>query len=409
MIVGASSALLTTAGGQLRCRLGAGVLGPVWMQGREVVRRIFITARDEQWQEVPPSQWSLEAVSHAQLVMKARHESECVDFSWTGRLTLAADGIGLDFAFEGSVGRDMRACRLDLVVLLPTDMLEASAVRFDGGAWQPIGLGLAPQLIVDGLPTGIGAPFTALQARAADGSELLATFAGDLFELEDQRNWGDSSYKIYCTPLHFGFPRAFSEGTRLEHSVAVRMQAAAPERAMPRPADVDARHFPAVGLERGFGSDGPGLAGSVAAIELGTMPAPISATLPVGCGVEGTSNLTIADGRFGGGTKGLSIGHVAPEAAVGGPIALVRDGDPIEIDVEAGRMDVFVPSPELERRRAALPTLELGGDSSVLAKFARLATSASSGARCVARDVVALRISGLGEQRQQIRTFDEHR
>src|SRR5690606_38958972 len=61
----------------------------------------------------------------------------------------------------------------------------------------------------------------------------------------------------------------------------------------------------------------------------------------------------ITDGRFSGATRGFCIGHVGPEAAVGGPIALVQDGDVIAIDAEAGTLDLEVPAEELERRRNA--------------------------------------------------------
>jgi dihydroxy-acid dehydratase len=88
----------------------------------------------------------------------------------------------------------------------------------------------------------------------------------------------------------------------------------------------------------------------------------------------------ITDGRFSGGTHGLMIGHVAPEAALGGPIALVREGDPIVIDVDRNALDLDVPADELARRRAAWTAPEpryLGG---VLAKYAALVSSASEGA-----------------------------
>lgn len=102
----------------------------------------------------------------------------------------------------------------------------------------------------------------------------------------------------------------------------------------------------------------------------------------VGAGLGGQVAL-VTDGRFGGGTKGLCIGHVAPEAALGGPIALVRDGDVIEIDVENGRLDLHVASEEIERRRAAFRAPPPRYTEGVLAKYAKLVTSASKGARCV--------------------------
>ena len=93
-----------------------------------------------------------------------------------------------------------------------------------------------------------------------------------------------------------------------------------------------------------------------------------------------TDVAVVTDGRFGGGTKGMSIGHVSPEAAVGGPIALVRDGDPIAIDVEAGTLELEVDPAELAQRSPAPPPARY--TSGVLAKYARLAGSAATGARC---------------------------
>jgi dihydroxy-acid dehydratase len=88
----------------------------------------------------------------------------------------------------------------------------------------------------------------------------------------------------------------------------------------------------------------------------------------------------LTDGRFSGGTHGLMIGHVAPEAALGGPIALVEDGDEVVIDVDAKRLDLAVPAAVLERRRASWsppPPRYTGG---VMAKYAALVSSASDGA-----------------------------
>ena len=102
----------------------------------------------------------------------------------------------------------------------------------------------------------------------------------------------------------------------------------------------------------------------------------------VGAGLGGQVAV-ITDGRFEGGTKGLCVGHVAPEAVLGGPIALVRDGDAIEVDVEGGQLTLHVGPEELaDRRRLFQPPPPRIRDG-VLAKFARLATSASKGARCV--------------------------
>ena len=88
----------------------------------------------------------------------------------------------------------------------------------------------------------------------------------------------------------------------------------------------------------------------------------------------------LTDGRFSGGTRGLCIGHVSPEASEGGPIGLVRDGDMIAIDVGARSIDVEVDEAELERRRAGWRAPEPRCTRGWLARYSRLVTNASNGA-----------------------------
>jgi len=96
----------------------------------------------------------------------------------------------------------------------------------------------------------------------------------------------------------------------------------------------------------------------------------------------GKDVLLLTDGRFSGGTTGLCIGHVAPEAAVGGPIALVRDGDTIRLDMASRTLDLLVDDAELERRRADWKPLPSRFDYGVLGKYAKLVGSAAQGAIC---------------------------
>jgi len=95
---------------------------------------------------------------------------------------------------------------------------------------------------------------------------------------------------------------------------------------------------------------------------------------------RGADCALVTDGRFSGGTHGYCIGHVAPEAVDGGPIALVADGDRIVIDVAAHRVDLLVDEDELSRRRAGLKPFEPRYTTGVLAKYARLVTGAERGA-----------------------------
>jgi dihydroxy-acid dehydratase len=96
----------------------------------------------------------------------------------------------------------------------------------------------------------------------------------------------------------------------------------------------------------------------------------------------GKDVLLLTDGRFSGGTTGLCIGHVAPEAAVGGPIALVADGDRIVVDIANRTLELHVEPEELEQRRAAWQPLPPRFDTGVLRKYAKLVGSAAQGAVC---------------------------
>ena len=96
----------------------------------------------------------------------------------------------------------------------------------------------------------------------------------------------------------------------------------------------------------------------------------------------GKTVLLITDGRFSGGTTGLGIGHVAPEAAHGGPMALVEEGDSIRVDLPARRLDVLVDDATLEQRRAAWEPHPPRYSTGALAKYAALVGSAENGAVC---------------------------
>jgi dihydroxy-acid dehydratase len=94
----------------------------------------------------------------------------------------------------------------------------------------------------------------------------------------------------------------------------------------------------------------------------------------------GKDVLLITDGRFSGGTTGLCVGHVAPEAVDGGPIAFVKDGDRIRLDAAARTLDLLVDEAELEARRAGWMPPAPKHQRGVLAKYAKLVGSARYGA-----------------------------
>ena len=107
------------------------------------------------------------------------------------------------------------------------------------------------------------------------------------------------------------------------------------------------------------------------------MLSPTSAIMGKGLGKEVA---LITDGRFSGGSHGFVVGHVTPEAAVGGPIGLLQNGDPITIDAEKNELSIDVNDDEINKRRAAWKAPEPKEKRGVLAKYAKLVSSASNGA-----------------------------
>jgi len=128
------------------------------------------------------------------------------------------------------------------------------------------------------------------------------------------------------------------------------------------------KHGDVIGIRYGGPKGGPGMQ---------EMLAPTSALIGQGFG---ESVGLITDGRFSGGTWGMVVGHVAPEAYVGGPIALVNEGDSITIDADQRLLQLHVPDEELERRRARWKQPVPRYTRGVMAKYVKLVSTASQGA-----------------------------
>jgi len=121
----------------------------------------------------------------------------------------------------------MDVCRLGLIVLHPVAaMVGANLTALTDTGQQQLAISerLAPQPIINDLPVAMTEPFRALSIDREDFGTLQLSFSGDLFELEDQRNWGDATFKTYCTPLRRGFPRKVAAGTTIEHAVEANFQ-----------------------------------------------------------------------------------------------------------------------------------------------------------------------------------------
>jgi len=185
----------------------------------------------------------------------------------------------------------------------------------------------------------------------------------------------------------------FSEPIHAEGGTAILYGSLAPEGSVMKIAGAASLEFR--GRARAFDSEqeafeavtsGKILAGDVIVIRYegpkGSpgMPEMLAVTAAVAGAGLGAEVALITDGRFSGASKGYSVGHIAPEAFVGGPIALAREGDEIVIDAANRRIDLAVDAAELERRRSEWTAPEPRSTSGALAKYARLVGSASKGA-----------------------------
>ena len=198
----------------------------MWCDGREILRRIFVTVRDRLWQEIAPTRWDSEIdEARRTITMAARHTNDQVDFEWRGTFYISEDRRELGFEFTGKVLRDMEVCRLGLVVLHPVQSLVGARVTAISAQVEQrltVASMISPQATVNDIPRAMTEPFSELLVQRSDFGSLALRFEGDLFELEDQRNWGDASFKTYCTPLRVGFPRVVKAGTSIAHRVEVR-------------------------------------------------------------------------------------------------------------------------------------------------------------------------------------------
>ena len=187
--------------------------------------------------------------------------------------------------------------------------------------------------------------------------------------------------------------RPIDRALRTDGGLAILYGSLAPQGAVMKLAGIDATRF--VGIARVFDNE-PAAMSYVTSGQLQPgdaivvryegprggpgMPEMLAVTAAVKGSGHGHDVALLTDGRFSGATTGISIGHICPEAAVGGPLALVENGDPIIIDLSARVVDLKVEGGELELRRQRWRAPSLPSGNGFLAKYARLVGAASQGA-----------------------------
>ena len=189
-----------------------GFLRRVRSSGVEVIRAIYATVRDKNWDTIEP-RLEIERIEQGHdsfsLHFTAHHENEPISFSWKG--TIEGRGGVLEFTFDGRAKKSFLRNRIGICVLHP--IIECAGkpcrVRHSDGAWKEQSF---PRFISPHQPLK---DIRALSWSPSDRVQANIELEGDIFEMEDQRNWTDASFKTYSTPLELPFPVEVSAGEQI--------------------------------------------------------------------------------------------------------------------------------------------------------------------------------------------------
>jgi hypothetical protein len=193
--------------------------------GVEVVRRMYFAVRDENWDTVPVEleNLSIGADSNSFLIsFDGRHQNGEVDFRWHARIQGDQSGT-VTYTASGKALRAFRYCRIGLCVLHPPNY---AGKPYHGTSPDGLIAGALPERITaldyqDGFYIPIFKPVSSLSFSLAGRVQVRFDFVGDLFEMEDQRNWTDGSFKTYCPPLSLGFPHTANPGQTFDQQVSI--------------------------------------------------------------------------------------------------------------------------------------------------------------------------------------------
>jgi hypothetical protein len=232
----------------------------------EIVRRLYVAIRDRNWDTIPPNYTTFrvdDQGDHFRVELAAEHISADVDFAWSGSIEGSSDGT-IRYTLDGAPRKPFLRNRIGFCVLHPSDLagVPARTETPDG----PVE-GQFPDLISP------HQPFFDMQSithPAGDGAEATIRFEGDLFEMEDQRNWTDASYKTYSTPLRIPYPVEVDPSTRITQAVTISVSGKLPGARMagetPMPSVTvdfsDTKPLPPIGF-------GAGLAGTISPDDMG--------------------------------------------------------------------------------------------------------------------------------------------
>ncbi len=199
-----------------------GDLRIVKLKGKELIRRIYFAVRDKNWDTVPNVLNRMEVEKEENrfsVFLEAQNYNEDINFKWEGSIRGEPDGA-IVFSIEGEALKDFYKNRIGPCIHLPMD--------YAGSPCKYRKFGEEEKVFSSVLPIWISPnqPFLDLKSfsyQIEPGMWLHIFFEGDIFEMEDQRNWSDSSFKIYSTPLRYPFPVLVKKGERIEQSIKIQL------------------------------------------------------------------------------------------------------------------------------------------------------------------------------------------
>jgi hypothetical protein len=203
---------------------------------KEILRRIYVAIRDRNWGTVLPKISNLQMdidEDSFRITYDVENKEGNIDFFWKGTITGDLKGK-INFTMEGVARVTFLRARIGFCILHPMEYAGATCrIKHVDGAVEECDFPqyIAPQHVIDGEVKPVH-PFNEMRAMSyevAPGVWAEARFEGDIFEMEDQRNWTDASYKTYCTPLRLPFPVEVKEGTKILQSVTLTLTGDVPE------------------------------------------------------------------------------------------------------------------------------------------------------------------------------------
>jgi D-apionolactonase len=260
-----------------RIELRAGPLSAVFEDGDlryiragdvELVRRVYVALRDVNWNTVRGERTNehLEVGTDSfRIEYDSRHRQRGIDFEWHCAIAGASDGT-ITIEMAGRALAAFRFWRAGFCVLHPTTDCAGRPYRAETPAGTIAGRlpGLIePQAVVDGVEQPLFPACSRLDLEHASGFDVSCSFEGDLFEMEDQRNWTDASFKTYCTPLVTGVQEA-SPGMPFHQRVTIRARRAGPEVTAPLTVAAPGLTTPTLVIGRPLGRPMPALGVAVA-------------------------------------------------------------------------------------------------------------------------------------------------